>query len=204
MPENVRNADTVIEPACQDEECVGKPVQEGNHWPDTGAAVAQRHHLALGAAADGPGLVGQRGRTGSGGQHEVPELWELRFHRVDPPLEPLGFDHALREHGPARRIGEESPDLEEKSLRPLELWSDLWRQILGTKHADDSVQLVQIAVRGDSTVGLRDPCSVGEAGGAVIAGARVNLHRAMVPPASRPGRARGGTLRMTSNYRLLS
>jgi hypothetical protein len=40
MPEHVRNADPVIEPACQDEECVGESVQQGDHSLHTGTAIA--------------------------------------------------------------------------------------------------------------------------------------------------------------------
>ena len=75
------------------------------------------------------------------------------------------------------RVGEPRADGKQVFLQLLEQVGDIAGELALRADASKArVQLVDIAVRGDARIGLRDPRSAEQRSAAGIAGARVNLH----------------------------
>jgi hypothetical protein len=139
-------------------------------------APAEGDQGALGAPTDGAREVRRRGGAAAAGEDEflerrqgtVPSI-ELYLQRLD-----LGI---LEER--VTRNRKLSAEVEQIVLHLLQQRSHVGRNFLREHQADGTVQLVDVAERGDARAVLRHPGTVAQAGLAGVAGAGGDLREAM-------------------------
>ncbi len=120
---------------------------------------------ALGAAADGPRDVRNRGSVGPAREDEFLERREFRIERLDGGFESL--DVNIR-NCPVPRNGQFAPKVEEIVLDRRQQFPNRGRDFQGEQEAERRVELVDVAYRSDSCSVLAHARSVAEAGGAGI------------------------------------
>ena len=134
--------------------------------------------LPLGPAADGAGDVQARGRRGPAREDEALQLRQVVVERVAERLQPV--DQRLLDAQPAldrERHAEVGADVEELVLDPAERLAQLQRALAREDDAEERVELVDRAVRGDPGVELRDAGAVAERGLARVAAAGVDARQ---------------------------
>src|SRR5439155_15615509 len=136
-----------------------------------------RPHTPLGAPRDGAREVTGGGAGPAPGENELLE----RRQRIVEPIERLfQLRHVRGGDGAVAGNAQLAAHVEQLVLHLGEAGSDRRRQVRhGEQHADGAVELIHGTVGLDAHAVLGNPGAVPEAGGAVIAGARVDLAQAV-------------------------
>ncbi len=162
------------------EQQVGQAIQIDDDG-GVGRSRAEADYTPLGAATDRPRQMQQRPGRRSARQNEAPQRRELRLQAIDRLFELVdlvigdrGLGHTSGDS--RRRVGQPRPDRKQVALDRLEDPADVRVDPGGARGAEARVQLVDLAVRIDPRIRLRDPRIVEQRGFAGVAGFCVNLH----------------------------
>ena len=161
--------------------------ERGVHWSGasglTGSSAArdgERSRRIL--EGNVPSDVKRRGFLRSTGKDERFQRLELAVARVDRALklsDAIIADASLREmllHLLLIRSREQSADAEQVSLDWHEHFVYLRHRFSGASETDKCIELIDIAVRFDARMILRNAAATEESGCAFVAALRVNLH----------------------------
>ena len=171
----------MIDGARQHEQQIRQPIDVGEQ-PRLDAVCAERHNRSLRSAAHGSREVQQCAGTIATGQNKTAQGRQLRFELIDPVLQSLnvGVGHcSLRDtfDDLFGRIRQPRANRKEILLKLLDQLGDITRQLaLRSYDTETCIQFIDIAVRCDARVRLRDACATEQRSAAGIAGARVDLH----------------------------
>src|SRR5436309_4484487 len=171
----------LIDPARHDEQQVAEPVEEADEaWLDD-FLLPERDQPALGPAAHGAREVELGSQLATAREDEVPERRKPGVEPVDPALE--RFDvrladalEALEHRGLGG--GQLGTHAEQTRLERAELLGEPLLTVERARRAQGRIELVHAPVGLDSRRALGHAPGPEEAGGAVVAGARVDLHAA--------------------------
>ena len=139
-------------------------------------AGGQRDQAALGAPAHGTGVVGEGGGARAAGQDEILERWQRFVEAIEFAFEPAD---ALGMHHVRAGNADLAAEVEQVVLHVDQQRAHVVGQFLAEDETDQRVGFVDVAQRLDTQAVLGDALAIAEAGGAGVAGAGVDLGKAV-------------------------
>jgi hypothetical protein len=179
---HLAGAGALVREPRQSEEQIGESVEIDHRELRQLDAVLKSYHVPFGAPADGARDVQRSGLRRATGNDERAQWLELRLGVVDRLLELR--DALVVDAGPlemlrhllAVRSGEQRTDGKQVALHGDEHLIDARHLLDGARHPDDGVQLVDVTIRLDARVVLRDAPTAEQPRVAGVSGSRVDLH----------------------------
>jgi len=185
-PLGFRRSSPMIDGPRHHKQQIGEPVDVPNQ--DQVDWRPQRHHPALCAAADRAGKMQPGAGLDAAGKNKMRERRQLGFEPIDELLEALDIrvvKHRLRDAGRNLfgRIGEPGAKGKQIALNLRERVADVCEGAVvrasaerGARKTEPGVELVDLAVRVDAGVALRDAGAAEERCFTRVAGARIDFH----------------------------
>src|SRR6266566_3025256 len=182
LPGHFTRARPDVRDTREHEEKVGQAVEIDDHKRWNLHLALQPYDSPLGSAADRAGDMEDSAFAAATGKDESLERLELPLAVIDRVLEVLDstlVDVRLAQlavHLLEIRCGQKSADAEEIALHWNQDLVDARQRLDRARHPDDRVKLVDVAVRLDARVILRNAAAAEQAGVAGIPGFCVDLH----------------------------
>ena len=178
----------LVDAASKDEEAVAESIQVDNCF---GPHLLQVEESSFGATRNSAAVMERRRRRTSCRENESLESGEVLFMLVDQTLQRLDCFAVDEIHLQAVDLFRNACDFRAKDkefiLNEFEFTSDFVGQIGSTGNSEDRIEFIDCSVGVDSICILHDSGSTKESCLALVAGARVDLHRAQASTTQRSG-----------------